>query len=130
MHCKWRYQDVISIIKGSQNMLFRAKIIKKSNLGIWGISFSPSSYPFLCAFSEFGTHILIINPNDLLLYQLDVLNRRVRKNWRDIYFLMFTRPGHFFLYLFVVVPVVRNWLTRYQMKDMDIIFQMIPFKSM
>ena len=56
--------------------------------------------------------------------------RRVRKNWRDIYFLMFTRPGHFFLYLFVVVPVVRNWLTRYQMKDMDIIFHMIPYKSM
>ena len=24
-------------------------------------------------------------------------SRRVRKNWRDIYFLMFTRPGHFFL---------------------------------
>ena len=42
---------------------------------------------------------------------------------------MFTRPGHFFLYLSVAVPVVRNWLTRYQMKDLDIILNMIPYKS-
>ena len=57
-------------------------------------------------------------------------DRRVRKNWRDIYFLMLTRPGHFFLYLSVAVPVVKNWLTRYQMKDMDIIFHMVPHKPM
>ena len=30
------------------------------------------------------------------LFNHNVYNRRVRKNWRDIYFLMFTRPGHFF----------------------------------
>ena len=59
-----------------------------------------------------------------------MINCRIRKNWRDIYFLMLTRPGHFFLYLSVAVPVVRNWLTRYGMKDMDIIFHMVLHKSM
>ena len=48
----------------------------------------------------------------------------------DVYFLMFTRPGHFFLHHSVALPAVRNWLTKYQMNYMDVIFHMIPHKFM
>ena len=52
--------------------------------------------------------IQIVSPSKLVVASIC----RVRKNLRDIYFLMLTRPGHFFLYLSVAVPVVRNWLIR------------------
>ena len=52
--------------------------------------------------------------------------QRLRKYWRDIYFWVFTRPGHFFLNFFVTFPVITNWLTRYRMKNLNIIFHMIP----
>lgn len=50
---------------------------------------------------------------------------RVRKNWREILLgVHMTRPR--FPVLFVAVSVIRNWLTRYQMKGLDIISHMIP----
>ena len=42
-------------------------------------------------------HTFHIVPSNKLSCVITILDRRVPKNWRDIYFLMFTRPGHFFL---------------------------------
>ena len=92
---------------------------------------------FTCVFSLKATVKVSMPSRDerpvkfqLVQFLLIGNGRRVRKNWRDIYFFIFTRPGHIFLYLSVAFPAIRNWLTRYQMKDMDITFHMTPSKFM
>ena len=55
-------------------------------------------------------------------------SHRVRKNWRDIYFLVFSQDQATFSCTFLrLFPVDQDWLTTYQMKNMDIvIYHMIP----